>query len=307
MCEGPGVCRGPFEFPKWQDGEVAKWQSDRGTRGRAAWSWARLGVGAVHSGLMARVSIIMTLFNRCAFVESAVRSVLTQTERDLELVVIDDGSTDGSAEIVERVAQTDSRVRLFREPHRGCVGALVRGHELATGAFVGWVDSDDLLVAGAVRRCLAVLDARPEVGLVYTDHVKIDECGRIMEEAAKPKRACTPDALLTELVSFQFRLFRREVYERGGGIDASLATSPDYDFCLRASEVAEFAHLAEALYCYRVHPGSISAARRLDQIENSARAVRAALRRRGLDAEHELRVTFISRFEIVPKRPAGNA
>ncbi len=243
----------------------------------------------------------MTLYNRAAFVEAAVRSVLTQTHRDLELVVVDDGSADGSPEIVERIAQGDPRVRLFREPHRGCVGTLIRAHELVRGDYIGWVDSDDLLVATAVERCLAVLDQRADVGLVYTDHVKIDERGRIIDEPKRTTPRFTPDLLLTELVTFQFRLFRREVYQRCGGIDASLATSPDYDFCLRASEVAEFAHLPEALYCYRVHAGSISARRRIEQIENSARAVREAMKRRGLDAAHELRVTLISRFEIVAK------
>ncbi|MBX9735686.1 MAG: glycosyltransferase [Phycisphaerales bacterium] len=252
---------------------------------------------------MPTVSIIMTLFNREAFVESALRSVLTQTFGDLEVVVVDDGSTDASREVVRQVASSDIRVRLFCEPHRGCVGALRRAHELTRGEFVGWVDSDDLLVSSAVERCLGVLRARPEIGLVYTDHVKIDQHGRIIPEPVRVARPFTPDLLLTELVSFHFRLFRREVYERCGGIGADLATSPDYDFCLRASEVAKFAHVPEALYCYRVHPGSISASRRIDQIESSARAVRDALARRGLDAEHELRVTLISRFEIIPKRP----
>ncbi|MBS0189902.1 MAG: glycosyltransferase [Planctomycetes bacterium] len=258
-------------------------------------------------GLVAEVAIIMTLFNRERFVEAAVRSVLSQSFADLELIVVDDASTDGSAAIVERLAAADSRVRLCREPKRGVVGALRRGHEIAIGEstgrpkFIGWLDSDDLLVKTAIAETRDRLLADPEAGLVYTDHVTIDEQNRPLAASNRSHRPYSPDALLTELISFQFRLFRSEVYTRCGGISADLTASPDYDFCLRASEVTKFVHLARPLYCYRVHPGSISTARRLEQIENSAKAVRDAIRRRGLEDRYRLKVTLLSRFEIVPR------
>ncbi|HYD00546.1 MAG TPA: glycosyltransferase [Phycisphaerales bacterium] len=251
---------------------------------------------------MPAVSIVMTLYNRARWVEAAARSVLAQTEPDLELVIVDDGSTDGSLEIAHRLAARDPRVRVFAEQHRGVAGTLKRAHELTLGSLIGWVDSDDLLVTDAVAKCRAVLESRPDAGVVYTDHVEIDEAGCVLREGVRSKRPYSRDALLTDLMTFQFRLFRRSVFDACGGIDASFTAAPDYDFCLRASEVTEFAYLPEPLYCYRQHPGSISAARQAEQVANSQRAVENALMRRGLADKVRLKVTLRAVFELVPKQ-----
>jgi glycosyltransferase involved in cell wall biosynthesis len=248
---------------------------------------------------MPAVSILMTLYNRARWVEAAARSVLAQTEQDLELVVVDDGSTDGSLDVARRLAEGDPRMRVFAEPHRGVVGTLKRAHELTHGGLIGWVDSDDLLVADAVSKCRAVLDARPEIGVVYSDHVEIDEAGRVTREGTRSKVPYARDGLLTNLMTFQFRLFRRSVFDACGGIDDSFTAAPDYDFCLRASEVTEFVHLPQPLYCYRQHAGSISSARQLEQIANSQRAVENALVRRGMTDKVRLKVTLRAVFELV--------
>ncbi len=242
----------------------------------------------------------MTLYNRARWVEAAARSVLTQTEKDLELVIVDDASTDGSLGIARRLAREDPRVRVYAEPHRGVVGTLKRAHELTHGRFIGWLDSDDLLVADAVSKCLSVLDAQPSVGLVYTDHVEIDESGRFIREGTRSKIPYSRDALLTDLMTFQFRLMRRSVFDQCGGIDESFTAAPDYDFCLRASEVTEFAYLPVPLYCYRMHSESISSTRQYEQITNSQRAVENALRRRGLADRFRLKLSLRAHFEIVP-------
>jgi len=262
---------------------------------------------------VAEIAIIMTLFNREKFVEAALRSLLTQTFRDLEIIVVDDASTDSSTSIVEKLAASDPRIRLFREPKRGVVGTLRRGHEIALRdsssppRFIGWLDSDDLLVQTAIEEARAVLLDNLGVGLVYTDHVVINDKSQTIALGECSKRPYSSDALLTNLISFQFRLFRSEIYDKCGGINPDLTASPDYDFCLRASEVTPFIYLPKPLYCYRVHDQSISTSRRLEQIENSARAVRDALHRRGLDTNYRLKVTLFSRFEIRPASDLSDA
>lgn len=261
---------------------------------------------------MAEIAIIMTLFNREKFVEAALRSVLTQSFRDLEVIVVDDASTDSSASVVEKIAASDPRIRLFREPKRGVVGTLRRGHEIALREssqprFIGWLDSDDLLVQTAIEETRAALLDNPGAGLVYTDHVVINDKSQTIALGESSKRPYSSDALLTNLISFQFRLFRTEIYDKCGGINPDLTASPDYDFCLRASEVTPFIYLPKPLYCYRVHDHSISTSRRLEQIENSARAVREALHRRGLDSNYRLKVTLLSRFEIRPASDLSDA
>jgi glycosyltransferase involved in cell wall biosynthesis len=244
------------------------------------------------------ISIITTIYNRASFLEAAVRSVRTQTFTDFEHILYDDGSTDGSLELSRTLARDDPRIRVVAAPHGGVVRALKKAHTYARGRFIGWLDSDDLLVDTALHETRRALVASPSTGLVFTDHVLIDEHSRIVPEKPRPPRAFTPDQLLTEFMTFHFRLFRREVFEACGGIDETFTAAPDYDFCLRASEVAEFLHLPVPLYCYRTHPLSISSSRRDEQIENSRRAVERAMERRGLAERFRLDVDERGGFSL---------
>lgn len=251
------------------------------------------------------ISIITTVRNRERFLEAAVRSVRTQTFADFEHILFDDGSEDGSLALARRLAAEDPRVRVVPSQHVGVVRALKAAHTHARGAFIGWLDSDDLLVQTALEETHQVLARDPGAGLVFTDHVLIDEASKIIPSPPRRELAYSPDQLLTELVSFQFRLFRREVFDACGGIDDSFTAAPDYDFCLRASEVCRFVHLPRLLYCYRQHAGMISSTRRYEQIDNSKRAVERAMERRGLSASFRLRVDVSARFSLVPVGQSG--
>jgi GT2 family glycosyltransferase len=101
-----------------------------------------------------------------------------------------------------------------------------------------------------------------------------------------------------DFMTFQFRLMRRELFERAGGIDETMAGAEDYDFCLRLSEICEFAHVPQALYFYRAHGSSTSSSKRIEQILASREAVQRALVRRGLAADYEIRVRFMGRFKL---------
>ncbi|MEQ9459874.1 MAG: glycosyltransferase [Phycisphaeraceae bacterium] len=248
-----------------------------------------------------RVSLVMTLYNRAKYVAEAIESVLAQTFEDWELVVWDDGSTDGSSEIARGYAKRDERVRYVRdERNRGMYFALHDGLALTAGGYLGWVDSDDRLMAGALEQCVGVLETRSEVGMVYTDHVEMDETGRELRVGARCAIPYSKNRLLRDFMAFHFRLMRREVFDAVGGIDVRFGYAQDYDLCLRVSEVTEVEHLREVLYAYRVHQQSISRASRLGQIEGSATAVRRALRRRGLETRYDLVVELVPRFHVVP-------
>lgn len=249
------------------------------------------------------VSILMCVHNRERFVDVAIKSVLAQTRTDLELVLLDDGSTDGSLAICRAHAQRDPRVRLFEGERKGAVRALNAAHTHACGRFIGWVDSDDMLHAEALAHTVAVLESRPNVGLVYTDHLIIDEHNKASGVGHKATIPYSKEKLLTDFVTFHFRLFRRELFDQVGGLDESFTAAADYDFCLRMSEIIEFAKVEKPLYAYRVHAHSISTSRRLEQIEMSARAVRRALVRRELADSTVLDVEILSRFHLRPRRP----
>lgn len=256
-----------------------------------------------HSSLYAlpvpAISIITTVRNRERFLEAAVRSVRTQTFTDFEHILFDDGSEDGSLPLARRLAAEDPRLRVIESHHLGVVRALKKAHEHARAPLIGWLDSDDLLVETALEETRDALARDPDAGLVFTDHLLIDEHAGLIPEPPRPKPPFAPEHLLTELLTFHFRLFNRTVFDSCGGIDDSFTTAPDYDFCLRASEVCRFIHLPKPLYCYRQHPGAISSTRRFEQIENSRRAVENALIRRGLNDRFALKVDISARFSLI--------
>lgn len=248
------------------------------------------------------IAILLPVFNRRDYLAQSIGSVLAQTRADWELLVWDDGSTDGSADEARRISANDPRVRVLSAPNQGVARAMAEAHRHISGRFVGWLDSDDWLAPTALEATARMLEERADIGMVYTDHAVVDAAGRVLGVGARCQIPYSKDRLLIDFMTFHFRLFRREVYDRVGGIDPAYPSTHDYDFCLRVSEVATIAHLPGVQYFYRRTPGAISSARRVEQIEESARAIRAAMARRGHDKGYELEVEIEGRYSIRKRR-----
>jgi glycosyltransferase involved in cell wall biosynthesis len=247
------------------------------------------------------ISIIVTMYNRAPFVAAAIGSILLQTRKDFELVIWDDGSTDDSLAVARKAAGDDPRVRIIAGEHAGVAKAFNSAAHATRGKFFGWVDSDDGLVPTAIEEAAAVLEANPGVGMVYSDYLTMNEAGHIIGPGLRTKIPYSKDRLLIDFMTFHFRMMRREVLERIGGMDQSLPAAIDYDLCLRISEVAEIHHLARPLYLYRIHRDSISSAQRLEQIMQSKDAIHRALVRRGMDREFEIDVEIVGKFKLKRK------
>ena len=247
-------------------------------------------------------SIIMTVYNREQYVGGAIESVLAQTRPDFELIVWDDGSHDQSVEVVRRYAQQDERIHVFAADHRGRAAAINAATAQASGKYVGWVDSDDLLAPTALEKTTPLLAAHAKMGLVYTDYIVIDAEGQPRQYGSKCKTPYSPERLLVDFMTFHFRLFARSLFDQVGGVEEALQCGIDYDLCLKLSEVTEFLHLPEPLYQYRIHPQSMSKQQRLAQINDSYQAITQALERRGLSTVFELDVLLQSRF-VLRRRP----
>ena len=251
-----------------------------------------------------KVSLLIPAHNRERFVAAAIGSVLNQTFRDFELLVWDDGSTDSTADVAGRAAASDPRVKVVRSPHAGVCLSINSAANLLTGQYFGWVDSDDALAPTALAETVAFLDADANkvVGLVYTDYLTMDEAGHVGGPGSRTKIPYSRDRLLIDFMTFHFRLMRRELFDRAGGMDESMAGAEDYDLCLRLSELTEIRHLARPLYFYRVHRDAFSAQKRLDQIMQSKAAIARALVRRGMDRDFEIDVELVGRFKLRRKR-----
>jgi glycosyltransferase involved in cell wall biosynthesis len=249
-----------------------------------------------------RISLIISAYNRAKYISAAIKSVLNQTRGDFELIVRDDGSTDDSLAIAQATARGDRRVRVISGENLGQPLSINHAAALASAPYFGWVDSDDMLAENALKETAAILDAHPNVGLVYTDYLNIDETATLLGPGRRSKTPYTKDRLLIDFMTFHFRLMRRELFDKAGQLDGNFRYAEDYDLCLKLSELTQFHHVQKPLYMYRVHADSISQRSRHEQIQASARAVRSALARRGMDREYELEVKLKAEFRIRKKR-----
>ncbi|MGB7518855.1 MAG: CHAT domain-containing protein [Spirulinaceae cyanobacterium] len=233
------------------------------------------------------ISIVITSYNREKLLGSAIESILRQTWPDFELLIWDDGSTDNSLAIAHKYAQEDPRVRIIAAKHQGRVPALQAGIAATQGQYLAWIDSDDLLAPTALEETLVVLAANSKAGMVYTDYWHLHNNGKVLGYGQRTQVAYSPHQLLTNFMTFHFRLIRRAVFEEVGGIDSQSLYTEDYDLCLRLSEATEIKHLAKPLYYYRSNPESFSYQKRAEQIYATYGATLRALKRRGLRDRYE--------------------
>ncbi|MGI6459910.1 MAG: glycosyltransferase [Candidatus Hydrogenedentales bacterium] len=244
------------------------------------------------------VTIVTTYYNRAGFLKETLRSLQLQTLTDWEVILWNDGSTDNSEEIAREIAEIDSRFRLFGGERVGHAQSLVRACAEAQGRYIGILDSDDLLEPTALEETAAVLESRPDIGMVYTDHVVIDGNGQRRGIGRRCQIPYSKDRMLLDFMTFHFRLIRMEIFTQVGRFDETYPLAMDYDLCLRIAEVTEIEHLSAPLYRYRVHRDSLSHQKRLEQIRCSHAAVVAAMKRRGLDREYECQLEVRSRHII---------
>lgn len=246
-----------------------------------------------------KVSIVIPAYNREQYVGIAIKSVLDQSYADLELIVVDDGSTDGTLAIAEQFAAEDDRVRLLAlkvertdETERGAAHALKVGYGLARGEYIGQVDSDDWLDQQAIERMVAVLDDDVGCGMVYSNYIDVDENGQQLRPGWRCSYTYSAEKLLAVFMTFHFRLMRRSIYEQAGGIDLSFDRMEDYDLCLRVSEITRITHIPDFLYFYRNHLDMTHQKNPLQIVLLANDAIEAALKRRGMDKTHRLKVRF---------------
>jgi glycosyltransferase involved in cell wall biosynthesis len=189
-------------------------------------------------------TVVIPAYNAPRTIGSAIGSVLGQTRSDLEVVVVDDGSTDSTAEAVERLAVRDQRVRLLRQRNQGVATARNAGIEAARGVLVSFLDNDDLWLPRYLELMGAALDADPLAGFAYTDGWTLDDASRrifvesTMSTADPPERP--PDdagELLRSLLRRNYVLssatVRRSILAEVGGFDPSLTGVDEYDLWLR--------------------------------------------------------------------------
>lgn len=251
---------------------------------------------------MPLVSVIMPAFNVEPYVGEAIQSVLRQTFTDLEVVVVDDGSTDGTAAIVSALAAADPRVRLVQQANRGLAGARNTAMRMARGEMFALLDSDDLWEPEFVAAQLAILQDRRDVDIVTGNGWMLGGArhGELARPCPDPRPAPDLAAILgDERAVFIMSIFRRRVYEVVGCFDESMRTNEDYDYWIRAAIAGcRFARNDRPLGHYRIRFDSLSASEM--RMLRGILQVYAGIRPRLADRPRELAIidAQIERFQI---------
>lgn len=207
------------------------------------------------------VSVVVPVFNCRDYLARCLDSALAQTHRPIEVIAVDDGSTDGSSDILFSYG---SRIRVVTQENSGPSAARNNGIAKATGDYVAFLDGDDIWDARKTEVQLAAMKLHPEALAVYCDHRSIDagdlimgvtgaldhprSSGKILEDLIRGQRIKSPSLVMA----------RRDALNAVGGFDPALRYSEDYDLWLRLATRGPILYQLDTLASYRVHGGNVS-------------------------------------------------
>lgn len=216
----------------------------------------------VRAGAVPRLSVVLPVRNGAQYVRLAIDSILRQTFGDFELIIIDDGSTDGTPSILREAAASDRRVRIVEAPHRGISAAMNFAIAEARGEYIARADHDDISRPTRFERQISYLDANPDIALVGTWADVIDARGSPTDQRRQfPTR---PQSLFKELRRGQNRIIHSSVMMRRdcvvgvGGYRQAANTAEDLDLWLRLAERHPLANMPEYLMSSRTHGRQVS-------------------------------------------------
>jgi len=242
------------------------------------------------------VSLCIPTYNRKDYLKQTLDSVFAQTYKDFEVFIVDDGSTDGTEEMIRN---SGYNVRYYWQKNNGDAAARNKLIELANGKYIAFLDSDDLYFPDSLQRLVTAIQNDQSKSVVYGPYLAIDEIGNISAR----KRKDLPSGFITEylfqeiIVHTSGSMFSKTILKEEGGFDESLPICSDYDLCLRLSLKYRFIGLPQPTFKRRRHKGNLSSynmANRLTELqvlerfyyENDGKALLESVAMRRLSKEN---------------------
>ena len=251
----------------------------------------------------AAVDVLIPVYNGATTIESALRSIQDQSLRDIRIILVDDGSTDASAAIIEQMAEQDERIVLLRQANSGIVDALNAGLALCNAPFIARHDADDLAAPNRFEKQVAYLQAHSDCSAVSGAVIQIDEAGKVISKVvhiASPDRAdATRYPQIEPYLIHPFLMIRRTALLRMGGYRHAFHAE-DTDLYWRLQEVGGLHNMPDVLGDYRIHTGSVTGSSLLNgriSAVNSQRSGISALRRRAGRADIEFPKDILAEYQ----------
>ncbi|MCT4655723.1 MAG: glycosyltransferase [Cohaesibacter sp.] len=224
------------------------------------------------SDVAPKISVLMSVYDAQDDLHRSMDSILNQTFRDFEFIIINDGSKDGSAKILEDYAARDDRIRLVHQANTGLTIALNRGIELARGDYIARQDSDDISYPERFEKQIAVMAQEPDVGLIGGN------CDDLYEDGLTGQWGYSSDEELKTIPFFKTAFAHSTIMMRSqlcrdlGRYDESFKTSQDFEFWMRFAKAGRITMLSEPILQRRIIGSSISSKRRWRQFYDATRA-----------------------------------
>jgi len=230
---------------------------------------------------MAKVTVLMPVYNGLPYLAEAVQSILSQTLNDFTFLIIDDGSTDGSSKFLEHL--NDPRIRVLHQLHVGLGATLNIGLAMCETEFLARMDADDVALPDHIATQLSFLSAHREVGTVGS---QIAYLGLGGHTGFSPRLPCDHETIYADLLHLRHALChativcRTEIIKQIGGYRIN-GCGEDWDMMLRIGEASRLANVDRVLYLYRLHPNSANAKKLAEIQTGCAYASHSAKRRAG--------------------------
>ncbi len=223
-----------------------------------------------------KVSVVTATYNMARYLPFAIESALSQDYDDFEIVLVDDGSTDETTEVIR---QYGDRIRYFYQPNAGVARACNRAMELARGQYLQLLDADDTLLPGAIGRNVEAMDRHPSAALAYGEALVIDERGKVVGKRTAPGWIARAGLVPSEAAFRQLLhgchitnsgvMLRSSVLETIPPFQPEAVPGEDWDLWMRIAAEHDLVYTPEPLACYRVHGQSITSTYTVAGVANS--------------------------------------
>lgn len=202
-----------------------------------------------------KVSVIIPTYNRSVLLKKAIISLQNQTYRNMEIIIVDDCSNDDTAEVIRNMK--DERIRYIKhETNKGGSEARNTGIRHASGAYIGFLDSDDQWLPDKLEKQLAVFEGNPKAGVVYTGVKVVSETHLIKEIIPQCKGNILPKLIEFNCIDTTSSIVvKKELLQEVNGFDSSLPSCQDWDLYIRLSKIAQFDYVKDSLVLFYQHSG----------------------------------------------------